>query len=403
MKRARSPISSRVTSGFAPNRRTEYPSDIVAILDAAVRAVVHASRIATEVQTRIRPGKAKAASGGAIEKTDTSPVTIADFAVQCFVTHYLSVATGAGDKLRLVAEEDTALFKEGGRDAELVEVAKLLNDHFPFAEVASIFPDAGSPSCFTTADVLRLLQRGDDAGGREGGFWVLDPIDGTKGFLRDAQYAIGLAYVDCGSPVLSAMCCPNLPPPGGDVESRADDAGYVFFASDSRSCSVSLVECHAQLAGEESPDFGLDWQQIGAPLRVAPPCALGSVVLCESYESAHRDGDAILPLLKSKNVLSAASPVLRLDSMSKYGLVARGDAHVYLRGTTKSKYVEKIWDHAPGIPIVLAAGGRVTDLHGKPLDFGCGRTLCTNQGVLAAPSGVHEGMIPEIAQLASAE
>jgi hypothetical protein len=33
---------------------------------------------------------------------------------------------------------------------------------------------------------------------------VLDPIDGTKGFLRGGQYAVGLALIEDGKPVLGA-------------------------------------------------------------------------------------------------------------------------------------------------------------------------------------------------------
>ena len=43
------------------------------------------------------------------------------------------------------------------------------------------------------------------------GFWTLDPVDGTKGFLRNQQYAIALAYIERGTPVVGVMGCPNLP------------------------------------------------------------------------------------------------------------------------------------------------------------------------------------------------
>jgi len=42
-----------------------------------------------------------------------------------------------------------------------------------------------------------------------------------------------------------------------------------------------------------------------------------------------------------------------------------------------------IWDHAAGSLIVEEAGGRVTDVHGTMLDFGQGRTLRRNQGIVA--------------------
>ena len=41
-------------------------------------------------------------------------------------------------------------------------------------------------------------------------FWTLDPIDGTKGFLRSQQYAIALALIVDGEIVVAALGCPNL-------------------------------------------------------------------------------------------------------------------------------------------------------------------------------------------------
>ena len=41
--------------------------------------------------------------------------------------------------------------------------------------------------------------------------WALDPIDGTKGFLRGGQYAVCLALLEDGKPVLGVMGTPNLP------------------------------------------------------------------------------------------------------------------------------------------------------------------------------------------------
>ena len=40
--------------------------------------------------------------------------------------------------------------------------------------------------------------------------WVLDPIDGTKGFMRGEHYCIALALLVNGKPTLSVMGCPNL-------------------------------------------------------------------------------------------------------------------------------------------------------------------------------------------------
>ncbi|KIL54527.1 hypothetical protein M378DRAFT_174182 [Amanita muscaria Koide BX008] len=82
-----------------------------------------------------------------------------------------------------------------------------------------------------------------------------------------------------------------------------------------------------------------------------------------------------------------------MDSQAKYGCLARGDGAVYLRMPTGVGYQEKIWDHAPGSLIVEEAGGIVTDSRDKSLDFGLGRTLGENYGVIAAGKGAHERVL----------
>ena len=59
------------------------------------------------------------------------------------------------------------------------------------------------------------------------GRWTLDPIDGTKGFLRGGQYAVCLALIVDGRVVLGVIGCPNLP-----VKSAEPDGprGCIFVA-----------------------------------------------------------------------------------------------------------------------------------------------------------------------------
>lgn len=72
-----------------------------------------------------------------------------------------------------------------------------------------------------------------------------------------------------------------------------------------------------------------------------------------------------------------------MDSQCKYGLIARGDAEIYLRFQLNSNYQENIWDHAGGYLLVTESGGVVHDSQGRPLDFTRGRKLLENKGVIA--------------------
>lgn len=57
--------------------------------------------------------------------------------------------------------------------------------------------------------------------------WVLDPVDGTLGFVRGDQYAIALALVENGKVVVGVLGCPNMPVQGEMIET-ADSYTYGF-------------------------------------------------------------------------------------------------------------------------------------------------------------------------------
>ena len=58
--------------------------------------------------------------------------------------------------------------------------------------------------------MLTLIDRGNATGLDCQRFWTLDPVDGTKGFLRGQQYAVCLALIVGGQVQLGVIGCPNL-------------------------------------------------------------------------------------------------------------------------------------------------------------------------------------------------
>ena len=91
---------------------------------------------------------------------------------------------------------------------------------------------------------------------------------------------------------------------------------------------------------------------------------------------------------------------VRLDSQAKYAVVARGEGDLYLRLPTRADYREKIWDHAGGVLVVEEAGGRVSDIDGKPLDFTQGRELSANRGVVVTNGKLHDDVLKAIRESA---
>jgi 3'(2'), 5'-bisphosphate nucleotidase len=84
-----------------------------------------------------------------------------------------------------------------------------------------------------------------------------------------------------------------------------------------------------------------------------------------------------------------------MDSQAKYGIVARGEAILYLRVPSPSEpeYREKIWDHAAGFLIAEEAGGKVTDIRGDPLDFSSGVKMEKNHGILVSNGILHDRVL----------
>jgi 3'(2'), 5'-bisphosphate nucleotidase len=93
--------------------------------------------------------------------------------------------------------------------------------------------------------------------------------------------------------------------------------------------------------------------------------------------------------------LGIVEPSIRMDSQAKYGIVARGEASIYLRlpSPKTPAYNEKVWDHAAGAILIEEAGGKITDVMGKTLDFGVGYELTRNTGVIATNGRLHEEVL----------
>lgn len=279
-------------------------------------------------------------SESTLEKKDRSPVTIADYGVQTVV---MSVVRSALKNAQFVAEEDSSDLQNPSNRHLLEKLEAYVQEQIPELEIASI---------------LKILQSGQHSGGTESAFWVLDPIDGTKGFIRRQQYALALAYVVNGAVVLGILACPNLPVTGHRL------GGSLYYGVKGQGAYMTNLS-----GGSPIP---IRCQNIDNP---------SEATFCESFESNHSSHGCSQ---KIAHLLGVTSPPLRMDSQCKYAAVARGEASIYLRLPTNQNYEEKIWDHAAGALIVQEAGGLIHDIKGKPLDFSLGKTLKANRGVVAS-------------------
>ncbi|MGB3616262.1 MAG: 3'(2'),5'-bisphosphate nucleotidase [Elainellaceae cyanobacterium] len=307
----------------------------------AIEAAIAAATLCQQVRHQISPE--------AIEKKDKSPVTIADYGSQALVCHALDVAFPNDP---IVGEEDAAQL----RTLEMKEKLDQITQY-----VQGIIPAA------TPGAVMDWIDRGNGQSAER--FWTLDPIDGTKGFLRNDQYAVAIALIEGGEIKVGVMACPAL------KFDDASDEGLLFVA----------------VRGE-----GATMMPISDPTNVQTIQVAGddpaNLRFVESVESGHGDQG------RQQAVASAGgftTPPLKMDSQAKYGAVAAGQAALYLRlpSPKSPDYREKIWDHAAGVIVVEEAGGRVSDMHGNDLDFSKGQKLVDNQGVVVSNGAIHERVL----------
>ena len=320
----------------------EQPGALATELAAALAAVGAASALCRGAQGRLL-------AGHTLTKGDASRVTVADFAAQAVVCAELTDRLGAID---MIGEEDS----DDLRAADAAELLDAVTGLVRTQRGDDVGPGA----------VLDWISVGASSAGASQRYWTLDPIDGTKGFLRGDQYAIALGLVEDGDVVLGVLGCPNLP--------NADGSTGAIFA--------------AVAGGGAQAWYGV--AASAQPVRVAAPASLAEARFCESVESGHSNQDHSAEIAARLGI--AAEPY-RIDSQCKYAAVARGDASIYLRLPTRADYREKIWDHAAGKFVVERAGGVVTDVTGTPLDFSHGAKLETNSGVVATDGRFHDEVI----------
>jgi HAL2 family 3'(2'),5'-bisphosphate nucleotidase len=313
--------------------------------EIGLQAVSSAMALADFIQSEMT-------SRDTLTKTDRSPVTIADFAVQALICKILS---SHFPRLPIVGEEDSlAISKPENREL--------------FAKIIHYLKKCDAP--LEEKEICNCI----DLGGREpdGAFWTLDPIDGTKGFLRGEQFAIALALIRDGRVSLGILGCPKL-----------GAGGTLFWATEN----------------------GGSWEMEIANgkterVRVSALSDSRQMRFVESYESSHSDKDTQLEISRR---LAIKNPPEQMDSQVKYGIVAAGVADIYLRipNPATPDYREKIWDHAAGSLIVEQAGGRVSDIEGKKLNFKAGKTLRHNRGILATNDCIHPRVLEIIAEISA--
>lgn len=165
-------------------------------------------------------------------------------------------------------------------------------------------------------------------------YWLVDPLDGTKGFLKGKpEFTVNVALMRHHRPILGVVHAPAIK--------------LTYFA----------------LNGQGA------WRQEGrtttTPIRTRPADLTRLTVVASKDHSGVRV-KRLLERLSSPSLTSIGSAL-------KFCLVADGRADLYFRDLPTME-----WDTAAAQCVVEAAGGRVLDLSGET--FGYGKAGLKNSG-----------------------
>ena len=162
-------------------------------------------------------------------------------------------------------------------------------------------------------------------------FWLIDPLDGTKEFVnRNKEFTVNIALVHNSRPVAGIVTVPAL------------NFGYLGIQNTGAFKITDLKDAET-LSEKDFSNFENHF------LKLNPEVPEKERILVASR--SHIDGgnsEIIRKLFGHQNDLQT----IHAGSALKFGLLAEGKAHFYLRNDSIWE-----WDTAAGHALLLAAGG----------------------------------------------
>jgi 3'(2'), 5'-bisphosphate nucleotidase len=183
--------------------------------------------------------------------------------------------------------------------------------------------------------------------------WVVDPIDGTRGFARKTgQFSVMIGLLADGQPVVGVVAEP--------AQSR------LTYAQVGRGCysatgDQTMTRCRVSSRGPGESVLTQSWSKPGQTSK--PVELLGPARVVETYSGG-----------------------------VKLALVARGEADVY--PNTYEAFYD--WDICAGHVLVTEAGGTVTDLAGNPIVYQAA-DFSQRKGLLASNGPGHTEYVRRLA------
>jgi len=258
----------------------------------------------------------------------------------------VDLARRAGERIRTLhgsgiavdTKDDQSPVTQADREANELIVTAL----------AAAFPDDGILSEELPDDGSRLTRPR---------VWMVDPLDGTKDFIRGRDgFAVMIGLLEGATPALGVVYQPI-----GDKLYYATRGNGAFLVSGGGAATrmhVSDVREPAQIrmvASKSHRTEAID--RVRAALGISDELNVGSVGL-------------------------------------KLGLIAEGVRDLYVNPAGHSK----LWDACGPEAILVEAGGRLSDLRGQPLDYR-GRELGNTRGLIASNGVLHNEVVARLGTL----
>ncbi|RAH51825.1 hypothetical protein BO85DRAFT_473117 [Aspergillus piperis CBS 112811] len=319
------------------------------------------------------------ADKGSTDKADASPVTIADFASQAIlisaIRHNFPSDKFVGEESASALRNDPAL---ADRVWQLVSKTQL---HDTESEEIVAAPSS-------LEEMLSIIDLGGNGeGARHTRTWIMDPIDGTASFIQGRQYAVSVALIENGEQKVGVVGYPNLHFHSTEVhEDTVDRNGYGIMLS-----AVRGHGAYKRPMSKERLQPAVKVYNVLARTDTGQP----DLVFAESMESPYID-QRLHQVVRER--LGVTKPITDLWSMqAKYAALVVGGCNVMVRIPRSPEYRAYAWDHAGGMLVFEESGGMITDLDGQPFNYGRGRTLADNFGLVAAFPEFHSRVL-ELAQ-----
>ncbi|WP_348663175.1 inositol monophosphatase family protein [Chlamydia vaughanii] len=245
-------------------------------------------------------------------KPDGSFVTPADYAVQYCLQKKLLTSF---PHIPFVGEEVLDPIEDSHKISKILEFVHKLD------------PKA------TPDDLLEILTPTKDISSL---YWLVDPIDGTSGFIKNRFFAMALSLIHEDQPILAVMACPSTDPHTFKIYSAAKNCGTSLFGTATH--SRRLLKSGEVATGR----------------------------FCEASLAARNQQHHTTRLLSL--ALPGQPQAYRVDSQYKYAMVAEGSVDFFIRYPFAISHA-RAWDHAPGAFLVEEAGGVVSDIFGHALNY----------------------------------